>query len=92
MKTKRYMLVYQGGIANVFEVSAFVMEDKRRNAKRVLQHTFEVCRYFAAGAGCAGAMVRTAYCNEAGDIAKSTWNEDRDAAPFSEKAIPVRAN
>lgn len=88
-KTHRAVLVYQGGIANVFAVEAFNMSDYGRDARRLLQHAFGPCEWFACGLAAAGVKVATAHCNQAGDIIHATWSEDLDAAPFSEQFHPV---
>lgn len=70
-----YTLVYQAGIANVF-----------KGRKRVLQHSFSNCETFCHGLIEAGAKVKTAWCNQAGDIAGSDWRFDNfDLAPWSEQ-------
>jgi hypothetical protein len=81
-RVKRAMLVYQAGIANVFEVTSFNLCDYGRDAKRLLQSDFHTCIAFSRGMAKAGAIVRTAYCNQAGDIVNSKWYEDFDNAPF----------
>ena len=90
MKTiKRAFLVYQAGIANVFQVDSFNLSPYGREAKRLLQSDFRTCEAFAQGMGIAGSIVRTAACNEAGDIVNSAWTEDLDAQPFSDTFNPV---
>jgi hypothetical protein len=37
----------------------------------------------------AGATVKTAICNRAGDIVDAHWSDDIDSAPFSESFRPV---
>lgn len=86
---KKIVLVYQAGIANVFEVKSFNMSDYGRDAKRLYQGDFEGGKRFAQGAGAAGATVRTAACNQAGDIAKAKWTEDLESQPFSDKLTKV---
>ena len=86
---KRSMLVYQAGIANVFEVECFNLTSFGRNAKRLLQADFRSCEYFARGLAAAGVTVRTVACNKAGDIINETWDEDLTEHPFSDKFIPV---
>lgn len=86
------MLVYQGGIANVFQVECFNLANHGRNAKRLLQADFAACQNFAQGLATAGAVVRTAACNEAGDIAERHWTEDLESVPFSEKFSPVHSD
>lgn len=73
---KRAMLVYQAGIANVFEVESFNLSNFGREAKRLLQGDFRSCEMFANGLAAAGVLVSTAACNRAGDIIDATWSED----------------
>lgn len=89
---KKAMLVYQAGIANVFEVNSFNLSDFGRHARRLIQGTFEQCQCFAAGLGVAGVMVTTAACNMAGDVVNAHWTEDLDNQPFSEHLIRVTLN
>ena len=91
-QTKRLMLVYQAGIANVFEVDCFNLAPYGREARRVMQHAFRPCEDFCRGAAHAGAIVRTAFCNQAGDIAGATWDEDHEGAPFSDQITPLHLN
>jgi hypothetical protein len=86
------MLVYQAGIANVFTVQAFNLAPDGREARRVYQGDFRGAEQLARGMGIAGAIVRTAACNQAGDIVNATWSDDLDAQPFSDKFSPVRVN
>jgi hypothetical protein len=73
-------LVYQAGIANVFEVER---PDGLR--RLLLQSDFQNCVSFVAGLRAAGVKVKTYACNRAGNIAGQTWTEDLDSAPWSEK-------
>lgn len=82
------VLVYQGGIANVFQVESFNLSDYGRDARRLYQGTFNAAESICYGLGLGGAIVKTACCNRAGDIQAATWSEDLDAAPFSEKFHP----
>lgn len=91
MKRKRYVLVYQAGIANVFEVTAFNLSDYGRDAKRIMQADFRTCETFCRGLVQAGAIVKTAGCNQAGDIVNSHWTEDLDSLPFSDHFNPVQS-
>lgn len=75
-------LVYQGGIANVFNTSGGVVT-------RLKQDDFRTCEAFAAGLLAAGVEVTTQYCNQAGDVQFSAWSEDLDDAPFSDQFRPV---
>lgn len=88
-KTKRAVLVYQAGIANVFRVKSFTPKNIGRSAYRVLQADFRTCESFARGLVEAGVMVRTMACNEAGDITNSDWTRDLENQPFSDKFSPV---
>ena len=88
----RVMLVYQAGIANVFQVQCFNLAPFGRDAKRVYQGDFHGAVSFALGAGAAGAIVRTAACNRAGDIASSRWYEDLANQPFADKLCDIRVN
>lgn len=92
MAVKRAWLVYQVGIANVFSVRAYNLADYGREAKLLLQSDFRTCEAFARGLGAAGATVRSAHCNQAGDIIRATWSDDLDDAPFSDLFSPVTAN
>lgn len=91
----RIMLVYQAGIANVFRVAVFNLAadagglaDGDRQAQRIYQGDFRTAESICYGMGLAGAIVRSAACNRAGDIAGQTWTEDLDAQPFSDKFCP----
>jgi hypothetical protein len=86
----KIVLVYQGGIANVFEVDCFNLSGYGRNAKRLHQGSFESAKWVAHGLGLAGAIVRSAHCNWAGDISESHWSENLEDAPFS--PIEVKMN
>jgi hypothetical protein len=85
----RAFLVYQAGIANLFEVQAFNLSNYGRDAKRILQSDFRTCETFARGLAYAGWKVASAHCNQAGDITEAQWSEDLNSAPFSEKFNPV---
>lgn len=83
------MLVYQAGIANLFEVDCFNLASYGRSAKRIYQGDFKTAEAIAYGAGIAGGIVRTAACNMAGDISECTWTTNLEEQPFSEKFRPV---
>jgi hypothetical protein len=89
LKVERAVLVYQSGIANVFQVASFNLSDYGRNAKLLRQADFRTCENFAQGLAIAGTRVTTAYCNQAGNIASCTWSEDLEDAPFSTQFNPV---
>ena len=82
MRKKKIVLVYQGGIANVFKVKTFNLANEGRDARRLLQSDFRSCQMFAVGCGTMGAVIRTCHCNQAGDITYSKWDENLDNAPF----------
>lgn len=82
MKRKNAMLVYQYGLANVFEVDSFNLSDYGRGAKRAYQGDFRGAVEFARGLGYAGWNVHTAACGRAGDIINSKWDTKLDEAPF----------
>ena len=86
---KKAVLVYQAGIANVFEVDCFNLSDFGRDAKRLMQHAFGPCENYARGLSDAGVKVMTFGCNMAGDIAKQKWTADIEELPFSDKFTPV---
>ena len=85
----RFVLVYQGGVANVFRVESFNLADFGRDATRVYQGDFRTAEAIAIGMGWAGAIVQTVACNQAGDIAKAHWSDDLESQPFSDKFQPV---
>lgn len=83
-------LVYQAGIANVFQVQRFAMTPYlREETDRVLQCDFRTAETFCRGAMYAGAEVETMACNLAGDISDATWSKDFEAQPFNDKFRPV---
>ena len=92
MAVTKAMLVYQAGIANVFEVKSFSLAGIGRDAKRLYQGDFRGAFEFSKGLGCAGAVVRTAACNAAGDIVDATWTNDLDSQPFSDHLRAITAN
>ena len=85
----KYVLVYQAGIANVFEVQCLNLSSFGRDAKRLLQADFRTCEAFAHGLGRSGHTVKSAQCNQAGDIWDKCWSENLDGAPFSNEFSPV---
>jgi len=87
---KKFMLVYQGGLANLFEVNTFSLAPVQPcTRQRIYQGDFRSAENMAIGAKIAGAEVRTAGCNTAGDIAECVWTYDLEELPFSEKFCPV---
>ena len=89
---KRIMLVYQSGIANVFEVRCFNLANFGRDAKRLLQADFRTCESFARGMAAAGCIVRTVACKQGGDIINEKWNDHLGSQPFSDQFRPVTEN
>lgn len=84
-ETKYAVLVYQNGIANVFEVDCLNMAPSGRITERLLQAEFRHCEWFARGLGAAGYKVASAWCAQTGDITNARWNHhDWNEAPFSE--------
>jgi hypothetical protein len=92
LKVEKAVLVYQGGLANVFSVQSFNMGPQGRQAKLLMQHAFDRCEAFARGLVAAGAEVISAQCNQAGNIIDSVWSEDLESAPFSARFSPVFSN
>jgi hypothetical protein len=84
-------LVYQGGIANLFRVDQHTLQPDGRNAKRILQSDFRTCQDYARGMRYAGAIVKTAGCNRAGDIVNLEWTDDLGSLPFSELLYRVES-
>lgn len=79
-------LVYQGGIANVFDTSA---TGKPLLRKRILQGDFRTCEAFTRGLLAAGVEVTSLYCNQAGEIIEADWYSPLNDAPFNESFNPV---
>jgi hypothetical protein len=90
MSEQRMVVVYQAGIANVFKVKSFNLADYGRDAERVYQGTFGGAEQLARGAGLMGAIVRSAGCNQAGDIIHAQWSDD--FGPFRDSASPLTIN
>ena len=88
MAVRRYALVYQAGIANIFRVSCFNLSDYGRDAMRVYQGDFHTAEAIFHGMWLGGAKLMTAHCPNAGDIAHQQWRTDFDAMPFRESARP----
>lgn len=86
------MLVYQAGIANVFRVKRLSNMASRGKTERLFQGGFRDARFFCEGMAECGAVVRTAWCNQAGDIINAEWTSDRSSQPFSESTVEVNRN
>ena len=83
---RRAVLVYQAGIANVFQVDTFNMADTE-GRKLLYQGDFDTCEWFARGLVAAGARVASAACNQAGDIIGIRWQ-----AMLADKTIDAEGN
>jgi hypothetical protein len=70
MPAKQVTLVYQAGIANVFETSV------PDGPIRLLQADFRSCEWFVRGIKAAGLPCFYAWCNQPGDITLQKWNYD----------------
>ncbi len=89
MKQRKFALVYQAGIANVFEVDCLNLSSFGRNAQRVLQGSFRECEAFCNGLKYGKHIVESFACNMAGDIKDNKWSEDLELAPFHSEFRPV---
>lgn len=85
----KVMLVYQGGIANVFRVDCFNLADFERNAERLYRGSFRAAISFVRAIQATGTEVKTAACNQAGDIRTALWSEDFNSQPFNDQFIIV---
>ena len=83
------VLVYQAGIANVFQVETLNFAPNEAGRKRLAQSDFRTCEAFARGLAAAGWTVASAHCNMAGDVTLQRWSANLDQAPFSDKQRPV---
>lgn len=81
---KHAALVYQGGIANVFDMDG-------PTPVRLMQHAFSACEMFATGLHVAGVRVTSYACNKTGDITNAEWTRDLLSAPFSDDFRPVNS-
>ena len=89
MRKKKAVIVYQGGIANIFEVDSFNLSNYGREARHILQSDFHTCEIFARGLGHAGYRVGSASCNKAGSIIDQKWTQGLNDCPFRDSAHPV---
>lgn len=80
---RKAALVYQCGIANVFE-----LDDDGVRIRRLLQHDFRTCEAFARGLRAAGVTVVTAHSDVAGDVASFPWSNGPGDI-FSDAKSPV---
>lgn len=89
-KTKRAVLVYQGAVANVFDVWTFSpwwsTSDRRT---KVMQGTFPECEAFAHKLARTGYKVASMFCDELGDVTRSYWNPNLADAPLFAQMKPV---
>jgi hypothetical protein len=86
-----YALVYQAGLANVFQCRTANLGTFGREAKRIYQGDFRGAEMLTRGilAGNNRALAFTAHCNMAGDIIDQNWSEKLDEAPFSDRFHPI---
>lgn len=86
-----FALVYQAGIANVFECRTANYGTFGRDAKQLLQSDFRTCEAFVRGLLEASdkSLAFTAQCNRAGDIVDQLWSENLNDAPFSNEFRPM---
>jgi hypothetical protein len=90
LKFHSAILVYQGGIANVFSVSHISeVAERRTDERRLLQTDFRTAEAYCLGLIAAGVEVASMACNQAGNIAHQTWREKVSDAPFYENMRPV---
>ena len=89
--TKRAMLVYQCGLANVFGIDPLNKYTLSEPAGRVrlTQGDFRSCEAFARGMEACGYQITSVHCNMAGDIACAKWDSYLSEAPFRENMRPV---
>ena len=73
-QARNIALVYQNGIANVFEIEA------PGKVRRLLQHAYSPCEWYAQGLRDAGNNLSVFYSDDAGDIANSYWHPRRGPA------------
>lgn len=89
----KLILVYQAGIANVFQVQKWGFTPAMRGeTDRVYQGDFRTAEAMCRGAVYAGAQCVTMACNEAGDISDRIWTHKLAEQPFSDKFRPVFSN
>ena len=85
----KVVLVYQVGIANVFEVDCLNMVASYRVTKRLKQGCFRECEEYCEGLADAGVIVKTVGCNQPGDITNMNWTQDLESLPFNREFRPV---
>ena len=80
-----YFLVYQAGIANVFKADVR-HENSFNNHRSIGQSDFKSAESFCRGLREAGATVKVAWDNSAGDITANLWHfSNFQNAPFNDK-------
>ena len=80
-------IVYQGGIANVFEMDRTGLP-MIRPIRRLEQGAFVTCENVTRGLMLAGVSVRIYSCNMAGDVTDQDWTQGLSDCPFREDANP----
>ncbi len=81
-------IVYQAGIANVFELDRTVAVQGYRPVKRLAQGDFRTCEAIAQGLMLAGVDVAVYSCNVAGDVSIHDWTRGLGDCPFRDEARP----
>ena len=76
---KNIILVYQAGIANLFEIN------RNFGRKLIYQGDFRSAECIAYGMKLAGVKISVRACNQAGDISALYWSTDLENQPFSDK-------
>jgi hypothetical protein len=85
LQIKNAAIVYQGGIANVFNMG----EADVLRIQRLLQADFHTCESYIRGLIAAGTSVRVYSCNKAGDIANAQWTHGLADCPFRESTKAI---
>lgn len=79
---RHFTLVYQCGIANVFDISS-----ASGDPIRLMQSGFRDCEMFLRGAAHAGVRTEIRHCDQAGDVAGSQWEPGAGELFVENKAL-----
>lgn len=85
MRTLFFDLVYQNGIANLFQGSP-------TGPVRVYQGDYHTAIAMARGCGLAGGIVRTFAADVLGDCMKAQWSLVGAGQPFEDKRVDLSIN